>query len=126
MSIKEAAVAEAGDKRAVPRTTLAERPVAWVRGMREVRLLDLSRTGARIEHLDLLRLRTPCHLELPPLFGALILPAHVVWCAVIGRKRTLGGESFLRSQSGLQFTSLTVAPHAALADLLRAQQSLVV
>jgi len=121
MSVEAAALAEAGDRRVMPRTTLAERPVAWVRGMREVRLLDLSRTGAQIEHLDLLRLRTPCHLELPPLFGALILPAHVVWCAVIGRKRTLGGESFLRSRSGLQFTALTVAQHAALADLLHLQ-----
>jgi hypothetical protein len=123
MSVEEAAGAEAGDKRAVPRTRLAERPVAWVRGMRDVHLLDLSRTGARIEHLDLLRLRTPCHLELPPLFGALILPAQVVWCAVIGRKRKLGGESHLVAWSGLQFTALTVAQRAALADLLRAQQS---
>jgi hypothetical protein len=123
MSVEAAALAEAGDRRVMPRTTLAERPGAGVRGMREVRLLDLSRTGAQIEHLDLLRLRTPCHLELPPLFGALILPAHVVWCAVIGRKRTLGGESFLRSRSGLQFTTLTVAQHTALANLLCAQQA---
>jgi len=122
MSVEAAALAEAGDRRVMPRTTLAERPVAWVRGMREVRLLDLSRTGAQIEHLDLLRLRTPCHLELPPLFGALILPAHVVWCAVIGRKRTLGASRSCGPERP-PVHGLTVAQHAALADLLHLQSA---
>jgi len=40
--------------------TLTERPAARVRGLREVHLLDLSRTGARIEHLDLFRLSASC------------------------------------------------------------------
>jgi hypothetical protein len=49
-------MAEAQDRRAVPRATLDERVSARVRGLRGVYLLDLSRTGARIEHLGLLRL----------------------------------------------------------------------
>lgn len=109
---------ETPDRRAVPRTTLVERPAARVRGIRDVHLLDLSVTGARIEHLDLLRLRAACDLELPPPFGALTLSAQVVWCTVVGRKRRLGGESHLVSCSGLRFTGLTASQRAALAWLL--------
>jgi hypothetical protein len=110
---------EVRDRRAVPRMTLAERPAARVRGMREVRLLDLSLTGAQIEHLDLFRFGASCALDLPPPFGALSLPAQVVWCTVVGRKRKLGGESHLVVRSGLQFATLTGAQHAALAQTLQ-------
>jgi hypothetical protein len=99
--------------------TLAERPAAQVRGMREVRLLDLSLTGAQIEHLDLFRFGASCALDLPPPFGVLSLPAQVVWCTVVGRKRKLGGESHLVVRSGLRFTTLTVGQHAALAQTLQ-------
>jgi hypothetical protein len=112
-------MAEARDRRAVPRATLDERVSARVRGLRGVHLIDLSFTGARIEHLHLLRLDASCDLELPPPFRALTLPAQVVWCTVIGRKRTLGGESHLVSHTGLRFTPLTVAQHAALAAFLQ-------
>ena len=110
---------EGRDRRAVPRMTLAERPAARVRGMREVHLLDLSLTGAQIEHLDLFRFGASCALDLPPPFGALSLPAEVVWCTVVGRKRKLGGDSHLVARSGLRFTTLTVGQHAALAQTLQ-------
>jgi hypothetical protein len=112
-------MAEMQDRRAVPRMTLAERPAARVRGMREVHLLDLSPTGAQIEHLDLFRFGASCALDLPPPFGALSLPAQVVWCTVVGRKRKLGGESHLVARSGVRFTTLTGAQHAALAQTLQ-------
>ena len=117
-------MAEARDRRAVPRATLDERFSARVRGLRGVHLLDLNLTGARIEHLGLLRLDASCDLELPPPFGALTLPAQVVWCTVIGRKRKLGGESHLVSHTGLRFTTLTVAQRAALASFLECQPAL--
>ncbi len=110
---------EARDRRAVPRMTLAEHPAVRVEGLHEVRLLDLSLTGAQIEHLDLFRLRASCALDFPPPFGALTLPAQVVWCTVIGRQRKLGGTSHLVARSGLRFTRLTGAQHTALADCLR-------
>ena len=103
----------------MPRMTLAERPAARVRGMREVHLLDLSLTGAQIEHLDLFRFGASCALDLPPPFGALSLPAQVVWCTVVGRKRKLGGESHLVARSGVRFTTLTGAQHAALAQTVQ-------
>jgi PilZ domain len=110
---------EAREQRVAPRTRVVGRPAARVQGMREVRLLDLSLTGAQIEYLDLFRLGAPCALALPPPFGALSLPAQVVWCTVIGRQRTPGGESHLLARSGLRFTTLTVGQHAALADTLQ-------
>ena len=110
---------EAQERRATPRTTLRERPPAGVPGLGEVRLLDLSRTGAQIEHLDLVRPGAACALDLPLPFIAPPLPAQVVWCTVIGRQRTLGGESHLLSHTGLRFTRLTGAQHAALADTLQ-------
>ena len=110
---------EAQERRAVPRTTLAEHPAVRVEGLREVRLLDLSLRGAQIEHLDLFRPSASCALDFPPPFGALTLPAQVVWCTVIGRQRKLGGTSHLVARSGLRFTRLTGAQHTALADCLR-------
>jgi hypothetical protein len=107
------------ERRAIARTGLAECPPARVRGLREVRLLDLSPAGAQIEHLDLFRLGASCALDLPPPCGALSLSAEVVWCAVVGRKRKLGGDSHLVARSGLRFTTLTTAQRAALAESLR-------
>ena len=110
---------EARERRAVPRMTLPDRPDARVRGLREVHLLDLSLTGAQIEHLDLFRLSASCALDFPPPFGALSLPAQVVWCTVIGRQRKLGGTSHLVARSGVWFTRLTGAQRTALADTLQ-------
>jgi hypothetical protein len=109
---------EAPDCRVLPRTLLPDRPAARVPGLREVRLHDLSLAGAQIEHLYLVRLGAPCTLELPPAFGALRLPAQVVWCTVVGRKQKLGGDAHLVARSGLAFTRLTAAQHTALAGTL--------
>ncbi|MBP2673134.1 MAG: hypothetical protein H6Q85_3200 [candidate division NC10 bacterium] len=65
------------------------------------------------------RLGASCALDLPPPCGALSLPAQVVWCTVVGRKRKLGGDSHLVARSGLRFTTLTAVQRAALADSLR-------
>jgi tetratricopeptide (TPR) repeat protein len=85
-------MAKGRERRAVPRTTLAERLGARVPGMREVHLLDLNLAGAQIEHLGLLRLGVPGDLELPPPFGACRVPARVVWCTVIGRQHQARGR----------------------------------
>lgn len=110
---------ELQERREEPRTGLAERPPARVRGLREVRLLDLSPTGAQIEHLDLFRLGASCAIDLPPPCGALGVPARVIWCTVIGRKRKLGGDSHLVARSGLRFTNLSSTQHATLADTVQ-------
>jgi hypothetical protein len=113
-------MAEFRERRAAPRTTVTQRSAARVRGIREVHLRDLSLTGAQIEHLDLLRLDARCELDLPPPFGALTLPAHVVWCTVIGRRHTrTDGESWLVARSGLRFAPLALAQRTALATTLQ-------
>jgi hypothetical protein len=109
------------ERRATPRAALPGQPAVRVHEGREVRLLDLSREGARIEHLDLFRPGAAFPLELPPPFGSLTVPAKVVWCRVIGRKPRPGGESHLVSRSGLRFAQLSAAQDAALAWLLGPQ-----
>ena len=110
---------EERERRIAPRLQLTERLAAWVRGLRAVHLRDLSLTGAQIEHLGVFRPGAPCALDLPPRWGALSLPAQVVWCTVIGRQRTRGGESHLVARSGLQFRALTGAQRATLAACLQ-------
>jgi hypothetical protein len=111
---------EARERRAVRRRTVTGRSIARVQGMRDVHLRDLSLTGAQIEHLDLLRLDARCELDLPPPFGALTLPTHVVWCTVIGRRHArTDGESRLVARSGLRFAPLTLAQRTALATTLQ-------
>ena len=94
------AMMEERERRAVPRLPLTEHPSAEVRGLRAVHVLDLSPAGAQVEHLGVFRPGAPCALDLPPHLGALSLPAQVVWCTVIGRKRKVGGESHLVARSG--------------------------
>ena len=106
------------ERRAAPRVRLANRPAARVRGVQEVRLLDLSLAGAQIEHLATLRIGAMCGLELPAPGEACTLPAQVVWCTIVGRKRKLGGESHLVARSGLRFTTLAATQYAALTETL--------
>ncbi len=110
---------EEPERRRAPRTMVAKRPAAQVRGVPGVHLRDLSLTGAQIEHLALLRPGAACSLGLLPPCRNLHLPARVVWCAVIGRTRTIGGPSHLVARSGLRFHTLTGEQHAVLADTLR-------
>jgi hypothetical protein len=107
------------EKRAVPRTVFPERLSARVRETHEVRLVDLSVQGARIEHRGLLPPGSPCRLELPRSFGDLVLAAEVVWSTVIGAERTTQGERHLLSRTGLKFGRLTVEQRRALAESLR-------
>jgi len=105
---------------AVPRLIdVPGRPLVRARAIQEVRLLDLSLKGARIEHLDLLHPGVACHLELPPALGSLVLSAQVVWCTIVGRKPSPGGDRRLLSRTGLRFTKLTTTQQTVLAGTLR-------
>ncbi len=110
---------EENERRIAPRTPLANRPPARVRGLQQVRLLNLSLGGAQIEHLDPLQPGVACVLDLPPPSEALNLPAQVVWCTIVGRKRKRAGESHLVARSGLRFTTLTAEQRTALAATLQ-------
>lgn len=80
--------------------------------------MDLSLTGARIEHLGLLRPGFPCTIELPAAKGPVALPTRIVWSAVVGSQKGADGERILRYESGLEFTGLTAEQQAALSNYL--------
>jgi hypothetical protein len=73
----------------------------------EFRLLDLSPTGARIEHLALLRPGSRCTLQLPAPSGSLVLAAQIVWTTVVGREQIQEGTRLLRYHSDLMFLGLS-------------------
>ena len=101
-------------QREVPRISLAGHPTARARATLEVSLLDLSLKGARIEHLNLLRPGSVCHLELPAVLGSQVLTAEVRWSRVVASEANPAGERFLRYQSGLMFLQVTPEQHALL------------
>jgi len=105
-------------QRRVPRIPLPDRPAARTRASETIRLLDVSLTRARVEHLKILRPGTSCTVELPPALGALVLVAHVVWSRVVGTEASLKRERRLRYQSGLLFSSVTAEQHTILGQAL--------
>lgn len=105
-------------RRQIVRTPIVGRLAARARPSLDVRLLDLSLAGARIEHLDLLRPGLPCTLDLPAEIGSLVVSARVVWSNVIGTEQSPAGERLLHYQSGLAFVRLTAEQQAALVRIL--------
>lgn len=111
-------MAEPADRRKAPRILVAGRLGARARATVEVRILDLSASGARIEHFDLLRPGAIYTFELPLALGSLVLTAKVVHSAVIGTEATPEGERHLCYQSGLTFVRITAEQQTALAAIL--------
>jgi len=111
-------MAEFRERRRVARTPIAGELGARARSTLDVRLLDLSAFGARIEHLDLLRPGSACTFELPPSIGALILSARIIHSSVVGAAPAREGERKLRYQSGLVFTGITADQQTSLESAL--------
>ena len=110
----------AGDseRREASRILVVGRLGARARATLDVNVLDLSRSGARIEHTDLLRPGATYAFELPPALGSLILTARAVHSAVVGTEAIPDGERLLRYQTGLTFVGTTAEQQAALAAIL--------
>jgi hypothetical protein len=100
------------------RVTIAGRPGGRVRVTIEARLLDLSSTGARIEHSNVLRPGFQCTLEFPAALGPLVLPVQVIRSAVVGTEYTSGNERALRYESGVMFVGLSQEQREALDQVL--------
>jgi hypothetical protein len=111
-------MAEYREKRAAPRTALPKDYIALASNAVEVHLVDLSLTGARIEHWGVLNPGVSCELRLPALVGHLTVSAQVVWCTILRAERRAGGDRRLRSRSGLRFATLTTHQHAMLVGTL--------
>ena len=84
----------------------------------DIHILDLSLTGAHIEHSAQLPPGSPCTIELPPEGKPLFLSAQVVWSVFVGAQQIQGGERVLRYHSGLSFIALTANQRRVLASLL--------
>ena len=106
------------ERRKAARILIAEQLGAKARATLNVRLVDLSSTGARIEHTDILRPGASYAFELPPALGSLVLTAKIVHSRVVGTEATPEGERLLLYQSGLTFVGVTVKQQSALATAL--------
>ncbi len=84
----------------------------------QLRLLDLSLSGACIEHLSRMHPGSYCVLEFPPALGPFTLTAHVVRSVVVGVEQGPRETRTLRYESGVAFVHVTPAQQAALAHLL--------
>jgi len=111
-------MAETSDRRRAARLTVARHLRGSELELHLVRLLDLSPTGARIEHLEPMRQGGMCHLDLPPAFGRGRLTGRVVWTEVRGSEQTLEGDRRFHHESGLEFEGSTPEQRAALATAL--------
>lgn len=109
---------ELKERRRAHRIMIAGRLGGRARAMLDVRIVDLSTTGARIEHLSLLPPGIPCTLGLPPAIGSLVLSARVVRSVVAGSDQSPGGKRLLRYESGIEFVGITAEQQAALASAL--------
>ena len=106
------------DRRESHRYFVSGRLTGKARATLDVRLLDLSSTGARIEHNHLLRPGMLCAFEFPPALGKLVLNARIVHSAVVGADQGPEGERLLRYQSGLTFLEVKPDQQAALDAIL--------
>ena len=106
------------ERRNATRILVTGRLGARARATLNVRLVDLSRSGARIEHSGLLRPGATYALELPPALNSLVLTAKVVHSRVVGTEATPEGERLLLYQSGLTFVGITAEQEVGLAAAL--------
>jgi hypothetical protein len=106
------------ERRRGRRLAVPGRPGGRVRATVDARILDLSATGARIEHSNLLRPGFTCALEFPQSLGDLSLPVRVVRSSVIGAEGVPTGDRMLRYESGLDFGDLSTEQRAALEAVL--------
>lgn len=111
-------MSDSPERRKAARVSIPARPGARTQATLEIRLVDLSVTGARIEHLVLLRPGSSVSIELPTAMKPQALVARVVWSKVMGGEQTPEGERHLHYQSGLTFTGLTADETLLLASSL--------
>ncbi len=91
----------------------------------QVRLLELSPEGARIEHSAPLNTGLMCFIDLPRALGRGSLSGRIMWTRLHRDEQTLEGKQHRYYQSGLGWTGLTPEQQGALAaalDILQAAQ----
>ncbi len=111
------------------RRQAARLPVPWrlsAAGLELLRgrLLDLSATGARMEHTNQVYQGRVCEVDLPHAFGRCWLKGRVIWTRPHTREQTLEGKTRISYyQTGLAFVDITPEQREALAAALRILQT---
>jgi PilZ domain len=96
------------------RLTVPRQCRAAGRDGKAMRLLDLSPTGARIEHIEPLRGASSFPMDLPRALGGGRVQVEVIWSRPSGHKSVVEGKPRLVYQSGLAFPHATPEEQAAL------------
>ncbi len=114
---------ETPDRRQAARITVPQQLKGTGLQRRLVRLVDLSSTGARIEHADPVYEGLVCEVDLPPALGQGRLTGRVVWSRLHKRAQTFEGDTRIFYQSGLAFVDITPEQREALAAALQILQT---
>jgi hypothetical protein len=112
------ATSKPSERRRAPRLRVGGRMGAQARAWLDVRLMDLSLTGARIEHRDVLQPGSTCTFEFPPALGGLLVAVRVVHSTIVGGVPGPGEQPHARYQSGLEFVGLKADQRARLAGIV--------
>jgi len=121
----ERSVARQPERRHVARLTIPSQLGSPGLESQEVRFVDLSREGARVEHPDPLHAGLMCLVDLPPALGRGSLSGRIVWSKLHRTEQSLDGERRRYFQSGLTWAELTPGQLGALVaalDILKASQ----
>jgi len=112
-------MADVRERRGAPRVSVSGYFGARALATLEVRLVDLSVTGARIEHGELLRPGSRCTFHLPPAIQSVVLSSRVVHSTVVGSTLMPDGDRQLLYQSGLAFLNVTPNQRTALEEVMK-------
>ena len=107
------------ERRCTHRLRVPGRISSRVQAMVAIRLIDLSATGARLEHANMLRPGYLCLLEFPHHLAALALTARVVRTAEVGGAEQQDAvPPTRRYESGVVFTRVSPEQQIALEGVL--------
>jgi len=110
---------ETPERRRVARLTVPRHLRGGELELHLVHVLDLSPLGARIAHVEPMRVEVVRYVDLPPSLGRIRLTGRVVWTRLCGTERTVDGTRRHHYQSGIEFTGLTPAQEIGLAAALQ-------
>ena len=109
---------QTSERRRGRRVGVPDGPRGRVRATVETRLIELSASGARIEHGNLLLSGVACLLELPGSFGSVALAARVVRTVEMGVAAGDAVSPIHRYESGLRFDHLSPEQQSVLDAVL--------
>ncbi len=109
---------EMPDRRRVARLTVPRHLRGGELELHLVHVLDLSPLGARIAHLEPMRVGVVGYVDLPPSLGRVRLTGRVVWTRRCGSEQTVDGTRRNHYHSGIEFTGLTPEQETGLAAAL--------